>query len=212
MRTFLFVLFLTGVLACTACDDGGSSTATNSPTQSTSETPGTPDPAEGPSGVADVDAAIEALASGNVPQLVAMVRLESMECVGPTPGRMAALFCREGEEEGTASQVLPIAGCESGSRREDELTKEFQGLVDAKPVLYGVYPSEDAHILVYGTDVANVTTAVAALYVEDGDITLRHYGCGQTPQQFVAFHELEDPVVAPPPTAEVEPLDDGSLP
>jgi hypothetical protein len=125
---------------------------------------------------------------------------------------MAALFCRDGEEEGTASQVLPIAGCQPGSRREDELTKEFQSLVDAKPVLYGVYPSEDGHIVVFGTDVDSATTVVAAIYVQDGEITLRHYGCGQSPQQFVDFHELEDPVVAPPPTAEVEPLDDGSLP
>ena len=91
-------------------------------------------------GIADVDAVLAAVASGDVTELRSLVRYTSAPCT-TAEGLGGPPKCESGEAAGTVLQVLPLLGGEGSFIREEEITT-WNG-VDAVG-LYAIYRvSED---------------------------------------------------------------------
>lgn len=125
-------------------------------------------------GIAELDAVLEAVASRDAQTLRSFLELTDTKCT-TSEGLGGPPKCREGEEEGTPVRVLPFLGPEGHFLREEEL-EDWPG-IDARG-LYAVYevspeafadenyPAGEHALLLAGTE----TSPMISLRVRDGKI------------------------------------------
>jgi len=115
-------------------------------------------------GIADVDAVLAAVESGDAQALRDLIRLTTVGCT-KTEGLGGPPKCREGEAEGTLVNVLPFLGPEGHFLYESELSK-FPG-VDVLG-LYAVYAVSDSAY----SEEAYPTGEYAAMFTTKDDQTV----------------------------------------
>ncbi len=211
-RHIVIVVAVVAVLAAfTGCgaDDAKPSLTpvTTSAPSAPAATPAAPaaTPRAGHTGVASIDAAIDAMLITDLSALRAMIRFTPTPCVISPEGLGALPTCRPGEAEGTAVDVLPIAQCEGFFARPDELA--LDGVPSLAVRLYAVYraPADvfppGKYFVLFSARAPGAADAVRgfALVMTDDGITGIHFGCAQTPEQIVEFQRLTDAIVAPAP-------------
>jgi hypothetical protein len=86
-------------------------------------------------GITEVDNILAAVASGDHQKLIALIKYTAAPCTN-VEGLGGPPKCRDGEAEGTVSEVLPFLSSEGHHLRKDEI-KQWQG-VDATS-LYAIY-------------------------------------------------------------------------
>ncbi len=142
------------------------------------------------SGVAAVDAVLDALAAKDCAALVAAIDFSEVGCVVAPSGIGSPPLCRADEAPGAPVAVLPSAQCEGGYVRRDEM----DGLLDfLLPVDWRLYAVVDRGPVAPATDgffrgqVAAVLVPAGndaqhgalLLYLNDRGITTIQTGCGQ---------------------------------
>lgn len=144
-------------------------------------------------GIPEVDAVIDAVLSRDAAQLRTLVRFQRVACIGPTPGNLGALFCEDGELEGTESTVLPAVTCEGYYIREEELT-----LDDPTLNLYAVHRTEGGGYSIVFSRVVNDNLWSMAVNMEDAEVTSLNFGCADSPEEMLANVPPADFVLLPP--------------
>lgn len=153
-------------------------------------------------GLADVDAAIDAVLSGDTGALNALVQYEPVVCTAKSEGIGGPPECEGEEADGTPIDVLAVAECEGFYQRPPA---DLHAFVSGDERLYAVYrDAADSflggpYVLVfsYPAPAAQGTRWARALFMDVIGITGVHYGCAQTPEQFVTFNQLTDTVIPP---------------
>jgi hypothetical protein len=91
-------------------------------------------------GIAAIDAVLEAAASGDVEELRLLFEFTNAQCT-QREGLGGPPKCRAGEAEGTAVEALPFLGSEGGFLRRDEI-ENWQGIdVTGLYAIYEVSPA-----------------------------------------------------------------------
>jgi hypothetical protein len=197
-------LIFGAALASFACsDDGGDEPEAAATTEVTAPggdgTTPTAGSAERRTGIPEVDAVIDALEARDVESLTAIVELQPVACIGPTPASLGALFCQEGEAEGAVSNVLPVSNCESSYVREPDVPETIGEYAGSLVGLYAVYPVDVAFALVYErSGEGDLATRSGTVTVTGGRIRALNYGCAQSPEELVESTGFGDPVLPPP--------------
>lgn len=120
-------------------------------------------------GIEDIDNVLAAVESGDPQQLRSLVRYTSAPCTN-ADGLGGPPKCREGEAEGTVSEVLPFLSSEGHYMRKDEIANwqgvEATGLYAiyrvAKPVAQEEYfPHGEYAIVLKKSDGSAVTLRIA---------------------------------------------------
>jgi hypothetical protein len=175
---------------------------TTAPTQAAG-TPGagSPTPSSRRSGIAGVDAAIDAVLSGDAAGLARLVEYRPVACVVNPQGLGAPPACMGDEIERTPVDVLALAQCEGFYTRPPA---DLSGFVTGGEELYAVYDDGDSflggpYVVVFSYPAPAQQTGIwaRALFMDDKGITGIHYGCAQTPEQFASFNQLMSAIVPP---------------
>lgn len=158
------------------------------------------------SGIASVDAAIDAVLAGDADGLRRLLRYTPTRCqtapqqVGSPPP------CRASEADGTLVDVLSVLHCEGVYQREGELDLGFDGS-PFPPVgssLYAVYrsgpttfpPSQYTVIFSRPGSGSGFGTAFALEMSDDGVVGVSH-GCAGTIDEFLQYGHFTDVIVPP---------------
>jgi hypothetical protein len=137
-------------------------------------------------GVPEVDAVVQAVLSDDQEALRGFVRYTPVAC--STTPQIGGELCRPGEPDGALVDALPAAQCEGHYIRADGIDQALASLLAGEPELYGVYQVSP------GTWRSGDYTAVFSaegpeqvfgleLVMDDGEIVLINFGCGQSPEQ-----------------------------
>jgi hypothetical protein len=153
-------------------------------------------------GIAAVDAAIDAALSRDIDALRQAIVYTPAACVTEPEGPGSPPTCRPGESEGTLVDVLPSAQCEGFFSRPDAI--DLDGVFNVSVMgLYGVYrtPADffppGAYAVVFTQNRPGIDEAGRELVMTDAGIVGINYGCGETPQQMVEFQHLTDTIIPP---------------
>ena len=195
-----------------ACDGDSGSTPTPTPNQTPGFTPATDDVSPEPSpkvepvpertGIADLDAIIEAFILHDIKSLLPHLRYEVLPC-GLTPGMGGSPPCRADQEVGAAVEVMPYSACEFGYYRPHEFEAFFAPFLQQD--IYGVY-SATTEVRFPGDYVLVLTRSrpddpslqiAMEVTVKDGRIVGVYSGCPLTPEELVQEHGLKEPLYAP---------------
>ena len=203
------LLLIPGILALAiACgdDDGGDQPAPTSTVDAPAATATVTVPADR-TGIAEVDAVLDAVDSGDREALAALVGFTVIPCVEEVVGKGAPPECRADEPDGTPVDVFTFVECEGAYLRPDEMAGLLDPLLGPDVDLYAVYaglgelfpPGEYAAIYsgVVGPAGAGVLEFAYRVVIENGTIIGAGTGCAQTPEELVAFAGLTDPVLPP---------------
>jgi hypothetical protein len=144
--------------------------------------------------------------------LEAFVRYGPVPCTTTITGIGGPPQCREGEPEGTPVDAVFVTTCEGYYAREGELNfaEIAFGVFGNGDALYGVYELDPAsqlarieewpgarYVIVLNRIGPADQTFVYAI-ISDGDAILgTATGCGETPEEWVDFQGLSDPIFAP---------------
>ena len=212
--TFLVLVLSIGAASCgrsssslktaTVAALPSSAAATVSPSAVVVAATATAAVARGRSGIAAVDAAIDAVVAGDVDAVQRLVRYTPTACDAHPRGIGGPPACRAGEADKTFVDVLAAAQCEGFYVRSGEF--DAHSIVAPNSRLYAVYraspssfpPGDDVVIFSHPASTPGAQSdAGYALLMNDRGIVGVHYGCSQTPEQFVKFERLTDAIVAP---------------
>ena len=195
-------LGLMAFLLVRAGDEEGPRLVADSPTATVEETPRR-------TGIAEVDAILDAVESGEPDRVRALVRFTPVPCEPPTSVR-GVVVCEPDQEEGSPVDVIPVSLCEESAMGRDDLDFYLRTyMVD--PSLYGVYRAPPAfeppaqYVAVF-SKAPHAWTEVLAIAIDEGEIVKILFamptpsGCAQTPAAVVRSLGLEDAVLPPPPT------------
>ena len=160
-------------------------------------------------GIAEIDAILDAVESGEPDRILALVRLTPIPCEPPTSVR-GLVICDPDQEEGSPVDVIPVSLCEESAQGRDDLDFYLRTyMVD--PALYGVYRAPPAfepsaqYVAVF-SKAPHAWTEVLAFAIDDGEIVKIFFalvspsGCAQTPATVVRGLGLENAILPPPAT------------
>ncbi|MQC19071.1 MAG: hypothetical protein DWG83_00660 [Chloroflexi bacterium] len=179
-------------------------TATASPSPTAAPTEATPST---PTGIVEVDAVIAAVEARDARALAALLTWQETACVTPRGmGAGGPPECEQGETNGTAARVLPVAGCEgyfvrdAGSTLTDFLADAgaLHSVVEApnydRPEPY--WPVGDVYInfrAVMGGEPVGTR-----LVLEEGRVVLVFFGCNHRPEDLMRDGGQPLPVIYQP--------------
>lgn len=215
----LAILFAAStVMACT--DDGAgapSPTTTNTPvvTSSPQETASSTQPAtvtpEGggrTTGIAELDALIDAVESRDLATLRGLLEFEALECTRAL-GAGGPPKCAEGEDEGTEVRVFPVSTCEPEWRREAGADSALQEVVAIGPVRLAAFDAPDGYlradaeyVVVFAGPDPRLDGAAergVAIGVRDGRIVEIRLACGAGDDPASLIPEDQGDFLLPPP-------------
>jgi hypothetical protein len=219
MRRSLILSLIVAMVAaaavgCDGDDDGGDNGQPTAPvtTETAATATGTPGPTATPDPVPlGLRSLVNAARTGNVAAIEAAVRYQPVPCTTNQQGVGGPPLCREGEAEGTPVNVVFATTCEGYYARPGELALdqiEF-GAAGGGDALYGVYAIDPASQLARIEAWDGATHAIV-LNRTQGDATLPYVfitdgtavigtatGCGETPEEWVDFQGLGEPLLAP---------------
>ena len=171
--------------------------------------PPTPRPTPRLTGIAEIDAIVDAVESGERDRVLAFLRFTQFPCE-PSTSDSARIFCRPDEREGTLVDVIPLSVCGELLVRRDNFGPYLAvDLVD--PLLYGVYrappgfepPAEYVAVFSKPRPERRQGLAVA---VDQGQIVKVFFAlispgaCALTAAALVDGLGLEDAILPPPAT------------
>ena len=183
-------------------------TPTPEPDETVSPTPG-PTATPAPTGI---DAIVVAARANDAPALEALVRYEPVPCTTTITGIGGPPQCTNGEAEGTPVEVVFATTCEGYYAREGALNfNEIAfGIFGSGDPLYGLYEIDPASQLARIEEWSAARYAVvmnrigpadqnfAYVIISDGEhIIGTAAGCGETPEEWVDFQGLGDPIDVP---------------
>lgn len=198
--TWLLVLGLAaaGLLVSWGCSgSGGAGEPTPAPT---------PTPDARRTGIAGVDAVIDAVVSANPDALRPLIRYASVPCAAGVASYRA---CPPGQAAGSPIDALPATQCEKFFIGAGEVVPRLRDLMVPARRVYAVYPDPraggqgNAYVVVLTANVGGRDWG-SSLTVEDGRVTAVDFGCRKTPEQIVETAGLRDPVLPPAPGSEPE--------
>ena len=188
-----------------ACGEGGGTAAT--PTQSTARAPTpqvSPKAQQVPqrTGIADLDAIIEAFILHDTKSLLPHLRYSVLPC-GVEPGMGGSPTCRADQEIGALVEVMPFSACEFGYYRPHEFEPILADLGEQQ--LHGVFaatpearfPGDHVLILTKPRPDEPEKEIATEVSVKDGRIVGVYASCVQTAEELVREHKLGEPVWAP---------------
>jgi hypothetical protein len=157
----------------------------------------------GPSGIASVDAAIEAVERGDVKAFIDLVLLAPEPCAPPAQGAGGPPQCAAGEAAGTPVEVAPFASCEGYWSRMDGLRQALTPLFDRPARLYAVYEATNERLFDREGDYAVIFEVTGGpegplardVVMTDEGVVGVNFGCGQNPAQMVEQHQLTEAIV-----------------
>ena len=139
-RSFFILFVILIMLLMAACAPATPATQEPVLTVEPAITPGKYHPLTTLTGIADIDAILEAAAIGDVQTLLPFIQFTETKCTNQE-GMGGPPKCREGEAEGTAVEVLPFLSSEGHFLRKDEI-QQWNGI---EPVgLYAIYEASQA--------------------------------------------------------------------
>ena len=173
--------------------------------------PATPTPAPSPTprrtSIAEVDAVLDAIFSGDAEAVAALIGYTTIPCVTEVTGLGGPPLCLPGEPDGTLVEVFSKAQCEGYYVRPDRMAGTLSHLSSLDKELYGVYRSPPLEWP--GGDYVVIVSAVvtpeegepwvsgSGIFIEDDRIVAVYSGCAQTPDQVVENWKLTDVVLQP---------------
>ncbi len=175
------------------------------PTASMEATPTVPIPSGTQMSGAQVRPIVSALFADDATRVESLLRFERVPCTKLPVGPGAPPECRSGEVGGTPVEVFPVARCEGFYARPDALQDVINVLANPGPQVVSVYQYHPIDInpnpFLYADFVAVVTFGAAAaprnaggVWIGNGGITGVDLGCAQTPSEFAAFWNLQNPI------------------
>jgi len=197
---------IAGLAMMAACGGDDSDAAPpNTPTITQPPT-STPVPGTQPSGIAAVDKAIAAVEAGDIDAFIDLILLAPEDCVARNDGLGGPPLCEPGEAPGTPVDVVPFASCEGYWSREGALSQALRPLFDGQVRLYAVYETggnerlfdrEGAYAVIFEvTGGPNGPQGRDVIMTDEGVVGV-NFGCGQSAEQLVEFHQLTDAIVEP---------------
>ncbi|MCH8064509.1 MAG: hypothetical protein IIC90_01605 [Chloroflexi bacterium] len=198
MRRALILTGVTLAILLAACADGGGEPA---PT-ATLEPAATATTEARRTGISQVDAVLDVLFSGDADAVRAMVRFTAIPCEAEPVGLGSPPMCKADESDGSPVDVYPHSSCEGFYIRPENMDGSYSSLASPDGTLYAVYRAPDrywppAQFVAIFTDPSRVIVPgdAQAVSITDGRIVGSHSGCASTPEEFIAFHRLEDSVL-----------------
>ena len=219
----LAILLAAGVIAMTAvaCGDDDNTpdaTATRPPSTATEEPAPTataePDASPTP-GATGLDAIVAAAQANDAPALEALVRYEQVPCTTTVEGIGGPPECEPDEPNGTPVDVVFATTCEGyfarrGALNFAEIAFGTASAADGLFPLHGVYEIDPASQLARIEEWAGARYAIVMRRIAPNDTTLAYViisdgeqiigtaaGCGETPEEWVDFQGLGDPIELP---------------
>jgi hypothetical protein len=204
-RQYVAVLaFLFIIIVAPACGDDNEEAAPTStavvptPESTATSVPETPVSTAGLTGIAELDAVIAAIQSGDGQAIRELMRLTTFACTteGGLPPPPA---CPEGVPGGSPVERFPYTTCETTMLMEEDLGAEGP----AGGQIYGAYEAGDAaffeeeYLIIFAED-AVTGAGASAVGVKDGAIVAIRSSCPPLPAtDYVASLGLGDPLQAP---------------
>ncbi len=161
----------------------------------------------GHTGIAEVDAVIDAVLSGHHAQVEALLKLEPVGCSKERYGTPIVPFCGDSEAPGTPHLAFPIPSCGDGGWIDAQFPW-IDSLLLRKPAIYAIYqrqpqlasppngfPSGRYVVIWQYTGIPGGSGA--ALEVDGGRIVTESGGCGPFPGELVKGVPLANFLVAP---------------
>ena len=152
--------------------------------------------AERRSGIASIDAALDAMAASDVAALAALIRTTPIGCVAEQTGIGSPPLCEEGQAEGTIMATLPSTGCEGHYAVVDDPVEQAERIVAAAGSLYavtaiaagfdGFWPGARYRAILDQGENRGV-----AVSFDDEGLRGVLWGCGATPPRRFAFPGVE---------------------
>lgn len=189
------------LLAAACASDSAEDILWQTPTVPSSEQPSpTLRPVIRSTGIADLDAVLAALLSGDRDAIRPLLHFEPTPCLAepdePSGFYIGGPPCRDAEADGTMVEVLKTSVCEGSFARRDRLNSFLFSLRTLNQ-LYAVYeapPDSDSEyfaIVSSGEGAMNVRIA-------GGRIVGLNFGCGQSAEGLIEFFQLANAVLPPP--------------
>ncbi|RLT38356.1 MAG: hypothetical protein DWI58_15430 [Chloroflexi bacterium] len=200
-KSLAILLCCAAGLLSVACDDGAPApvvTTTVTPRATIQAPPATATSMATPPSRAGIPTAVDTLINlvlaGDSAALERSVTLTSLPC-GPQQGPGSPPACPAGQPVGTRVDVFPVATCEGELRPASAVRATLDQVMQAKPVLTGVYrapkpylPSiQGEQVIVFSrTPTGGVTGPLGAgLVVVEGRLAGIWFGCGAKPAEIV---------------------------
>ena len=198
MRRALILAGLTLAVLLAACADGdGENAPTATMAPAATATPDEPEARR--TGIAELDAIIDAVGTGDENVLRDLIRFESIACVGPTPGSLGGPpLCLDDETPGEIVTVLRGVGCHGDYGRASSILKSIANLPHG---VYAVIRESEGYRLVYSSlpSQSSKYSVGAGLRVQNGRIIALTNRCAQPAEVFVEGVAPEDFVLPPLP-------------
>lgn len=170
----------------------------------------TPLPTPPLTGIAAIDAAIDAIQHQDADALVNQMRMTLLACESEQMGLSIFPFC-ESEPDDTLVESFPIATCEGAYRRIEHSGPAVRRLlVGADVAVFAVFATKGtrfeesfysranpAYVIVIERSQGSARSGVAVL-IDDSGLVGSLSGCADTPESIVSFWDLTDAVVLPP--------------
>ena len=176
---FTAVLVLLCISASTAC--GGDNHSGKTPTTPALE--GGPTPTASPgrgarnTGIAQLDAVIQAVEEHNVEALRNLIQLQTRACA-PPQGAGGPPQCKDGETEGTSVEVFPFIACEPEWLRETEIDGVLAEVLAHPFERFAAFEIDQRFVAVFQATDQPVVGAGVAMVIEDGRIVELRRTCG----------------------------------
>jgi len=174
-----------------------------------------PAPTVGPiptvTGVAEVDAVIRVVLSGDVEAMRGLIRYTQVPCKTDAEAAGTSPECHPDETEGTLVDVLPVDHCGQGPVvRADQIDWTLGTLLQPETSVYAVYGTRntpffspgqppDEYVVVLSQNLTGQGVLGSELVVADGRVVGVSVACGQGPAALVQNAPLLVPFLVQPP-------------
>ena len=156
------------------------------------------------SGIPALDAALDALFSGDRAAVASLIAFTPTDCMAEPPGLGSPPMCPEGIADGTTIDVFPASNCHGYYVFPEDMDNKVDTMTARGAELYEVYEVSDSYPP--GTHAAVYTGAIAdarpddayVVFITRGRITGYKSGCSTTPADFGARRPVETRLVPPP--------------
>ncbi|MPZ98328.1 MAG: hypothetical protein GEU80_03150 [Dehalococcoidia bacterium] len=190
-------------------------TATDAPTGTPATSTATPEPTNSPTpgaddrrtGVAELDAAIDAIVADDADAVTELIELRTFPCTA-AQGAGGGPRCESGEADGAQVEAFPYGSCEVEFPRDPrQVAERFLMEVDGEPYAVTESPEGTGELFGYGQYmvVFELTTAdggMAAFIGDGGRIVHVASLCLTPPEDFLDWRGEQDlEVILPPPAS-----------
>ena len=187
-------------------------------------------PASAPTGIAEIDAVIDAVERQDMEALLGFVRFQRVACrPGTEDDYILPPNCPEGKPQGTVVEVFMTGACHPRWVRPAAVPDALQWVSDSRLDTYAVFPSEqpletiDAdYRVVLGYPGEPDRSLSAQMGIADGGLVWLTGWCGSVPQQvaslrdtgaepiFLATEGLSSPIASPTRPETAQPISSSS--